>query len=112
MYKYELTVKYDTIEEYQKEFLKVFDILDDYDEEKINVIRGDLYKTLVKVEVFNNLFTKSSKQLVMAEDDDNEWGMVGLFQYDYFETFHKCIQLFYNKDDEFLKKIKILNDLL
>lgn len=112
MYKYELSIEYENMEEYQGGILNVFDISGDYDEEKISRTRNELYKELIKVDEFYDLFSKATKGVLSEANEDYEWGMVILFQYDYFKKFHKCIQLFYNKDDSFKNEISVLISLL
>ena len=113
MYNYEFYVKYDSIDDYQEQFLKAFNV-SSYDENEITIIRQNLYKDLSKMKNFTELF-KKALSLISLENDDTEWGMVSLFQYDYFDKFHECINLFYtNKDDTklLISKIDILKQLL
>tara|TARA_B100001063_G_C16661580_1_gene501377 strand:+ start:588 stop:929 length:342 start_codon:yes stop_codon:yes gene_type:complete len=113
MYNYEFNVNYDTMDGYQEQFLKVFNV-SSYDENEIARIRQELYQDLNKMKNFTELFEKALS-LISLENNDTEWGMLSLFQYDYFDKFHECIKLFYtNKDDTTLliSKIDILNELL
>jgi hypothetical protein len=110
MYKYELSVKYNDVLEYQNEFLKVFNV-EEYNDEIINNVRKLLYKELVKQKEFNNLFDNACK-VINNSEGDNEWGMLVLLSYDHFYKFHKCIQLFYQEKDDFIKEINLLNESL
>tara|TARA_Y100000816_G_C26105338_1_gene587150 strand:- start:2510 stop:2842 length:333 start_codon:yes stop_codon:yes gene_type:complete len=110
MYKYELPVKYTNQVEYQKEILKVFDV-EDYDEERISKTRRELYEDLIKEKEFNDLFNKA--RLVLNDLlEDNEWGMVLMLSYDYFDRFHNSVGLFYGKDGAFKSQIEIIKDSL
>ena len=107
MYNYELQINYDNDEEYKNCFLKVFNT-NDIDKSGKN--RKELYSILNKIDVFNDLFKYTSPPYLSPftdenNDDDNEWGMIMLFSYDYFKFFHKCIQLYF-KDN------KITQDLI
>ena len=110
MYKYEVSVSYNDEKEYQNEFLKVFNIKD-YNDEIIGKTRKLLYDDLVKEIQFNKLFDKACK-ILNDSYSDNEWGMLLLLSYDYFHSFHKCIQLFYQEKDDFIKEITLLNKSL
>tara|TARA_Y100000992_G_scaffold40709_1_gene22824 strand:+ start:5084 stop:5416 length:333 start_codon:yes stop_codon:yes gene_type:complete len=110
MYKYELSVKYNDETEYQDELLKVFNVKE-YNDDIIGKTRKLLYEDLIKKKEFNNLFDKACK-ILNNSYDDNEWGMLVLLSYDHFHKFHRCIQLFYQEKDDFIKEINLLNESL
>jgi len=118
MYNYELEISYDTDEEYKKSFLDAFDVkdIDDAGEK-----RKELYVTLNKLDVFNDLFTFTSPPFPCPfieesyNENDNEWGMIILFSYDYFKFFHKCIQMYFKNNkitDELTNEINGLKKII
>jgi hypothetical protein len=118
MYNYELEINYDTDEEYKKSFLDAFDVkdIDDAGEK-----RKELYVTLNKLDEFNDLFTFTSPPFPCPfieesyNENDNEWGMIILFSYDYFKFFHKCIQMYFKNNkitDELTNEINGLKKII
>ena len=108
MYKYELPVKYNDETEYQDELLKVFDVKE-YNDDIIGNTRRLLYEDLNKNKEFNDLFDKACK-ILNNSYADNEWGMLVLLSYHHFHKFHRCIQLFYQEKEEFIKEINLLSE--
>ena len=108
MYKYELSIKYNDETEYQDELLKVFDVKE-YNDDIIGNTRRLLYEDLNKNKEFNDLFDKACK-ILNNSYADNEWGMLVLLSYHHFHKFHRCIQLFYQEKEEFIKEINLLSE--
>lgn len=96
MYNFDLDVNYDTDDEYREQLLKVFGF-DCYDD-KIIEIQKTIFNDIKENKSLNDLLTKASNSVL---SEDLEIGLVLLFSYSYFKSFHYI-----------LKKFKTCNEVL
>tara|TARA_A100001015_G_scaffold159175_1_gene176834 strand:+ start:1504 stop:1860 length:357 start_codon:yes stop_codon:yes gene_type:complete len=117
MYNYEIDICYNTVDEYQAEFLRVFRV-NDWDENAISSGRYELYTILKEEPCFKDIFSYACKNSFFKNnDDDTEWGLVRLFAADTFYEFHACIKEYFtnkkvSKETNFhINKLKELMDI-
>ena len=95
MYNYEIDICYTTFNEYQAEFLRVFQVKD-WNMDAISSGRYELYTILTKEPYFEELFSYACKNnFLQTDSDDTEWGLVRLFAEDTFYDFHMSIKEYF-----------------
>lgn len=124
MYNHNHDVVYTNDEEYRKQLSIVFQTnqvdcgseIDEnlYDSDTMNNGMDYLYETTQNNVFFLELYTKSSETLFV---ENLEIGLVVMFSYDYFDTFHKLLRLYIQNPDTFCLQIDdesttIYNNLL
>jgi hypothetical protein len=87
MYNFDLIIEYDDDEEYRQQILKAFNLSEYTDE----ITKGidSIYEGIRMNEEFGELLEKAANSML---SEDRELGLVILFSYDHFPTFHECIK--------------------
>lgn len=89
MYNFDLTIEYNSDDEYREQILKAFN-LSEYNDDIIGGI-DLIYESIRENSEFGELLEKASNSML---SEDRELGMVILFSYDHFPAFHECIKEF------------------
>jgi hypothetical protein len=107
-YNYEYNVEYTNDDEYREHLQNVFMMnLSDFETETDEVLYDNdtmnqgldyIFKSTKESALFKELYSQLSAQML---SENLEIGLVILFSYDYFNLFHKLLQLYLQKPDEF-----------
>ena len=105
MYNFDLTIEYDSDDEYRDQILKAFN-LSEYNDDIIGKI-DSIYESIRENGEFGELLEKAANSML---SEDRELGMVILFSYDHFSAFHECIKEFKKNNIVPIDKINNLKE--
>ena len=102
MYKFEYTISdFQTDEEYQKEFLTLFEIQDIMDDSLNNKL-SYIYDLIKENEDWKKLLEYYSRLFPFIEESNLELSLPIAFTYSYLKNTHECLREFYFKKTTFL----------
>ena len=92
--------KYSEDTKYREEFLKAFK-LQDFDQEKLINNQMILVKQIEHERKFLRLLQKAAQKASLvimdnSKSSDNDFGIMMLFSFEYFDFFHKCLKEYVN----------------
>ena len=115
MYNYDVNVEYnieeDDLKNYQKYFLKVFNI-ESYDNIKINQVFDFLTEKIENKKEFKHIFEKEYQYAMFLGNDIKSFFMPVLFSYQSFKYMHACLKELFTSDKISSENIKLLENSL